>query len=396
MRLPLIPAIVIIAINLLIDWYIYKACRKRLKNQKWTKLHIAFSAFMTIVVIVAVSLPRRSGSYDMLLTDMWLLFSYFSVWVSKSIFLVIDLLARLPQLIGLKRIKWLTATGTAVAVTTFIAVWWGALINRFNYQINEVAVEVENLPDAFDGYRVVQISDFHVGTYGADTTYVKKIVDAINSTRTDLAVFTGDIVNRESNELEPFISTLSQTTAPDGVIAILGNHDYGDYCHWKSEADKQRDHSRLINNINRIGWKLLLNETEMIYRGGDSIAVIGVENIGDPPFTVYGDLDKAYANTADSVTKILLSHNPAHWVDDIKDNPKRNIALTLSGHTHAMQISAWGASPAKLRYDTWGGLYSNDDGKRRLYVNIGIGTVGLPMRVGATPELTVITLRKTE
>lgn len=143
-----------------------------------------------------------------------------------------------------------------------------------------------------------------------------------------------------------------------------------------------------------MGWRLLLNESETLKNKGDSIVIIGVENIGDPPFKCYGSLSKSYPAASDSIVKILLSHNPAHWVDSIADNPGNNIALTLSGHTHAMQIELFGLSPATFKYKTWGGLYHDTSGQRKLYVNIGSGTVGLPMRFGATPEITLITLRK--
>lgn len=394
MRLPLLPVLVIVAVNILIDWYIFNVCRQRLSNRLWSKLHLAFSFLMTLVIIVAVCLPRRSGSRDILLADMWLIYGYLTVYLPKIIFLIFDILARLPRLFRRPRVKWLSSIGCGLAIAAFVAMWWGALINRLNYQIKEVEVDICGLPESFDGYRILQFSDFHVGTYGNDTAYAAKIVNAINESRVDLIVFTGDIVNREAAELVPFVTTLSRVTATDGVTAILGNHDYGDYKEWKSDYDKQADRATLLECFDKMGWRLLLNETEMIHRGSDSIAIIGVENIGDPPFKVYGNLSKAYPNTADSVTKILLSHTPAHWVSDIKNNPAHNIALTLSGHTHAMQIELLGASPAALRYPTWGGLYSDDNGCSRLYVNIGLGAVGLPMRIGATPELTIITLRK--
>lgn len=394
MRLPLLPILVIVAINILIDWYIFNVCRRRLTGKFWSKLHLTFSALMTSAIVVAVSLPYRSGGQDTLLADMWLIYSYTTVFFPKTVFFIFDILARLPQLFHRFRLKWLSSIGCGIAIATFVAMWWGALINRLDYQVKEVDVDVCGLPESFDGYRILQFSDFHVGTYGNDTAYVAKIVNAVNENSVDLIAFTGDIVNREAAELTPFVATLSRMKANDGVMAILGNHDYGDYKKWKSDADKQADRTTLVNCFDKMGWRLLLNETEMIHRGGDSIAVIGVENIGDPPFKVYGDLNKAYPNTSDSITKILLSHTPVHWVCEIKNNPLRNIALTLSGHTHAMQFELFGVSPAALRYPTWGGLYSDDEGRRYLYVNIGLGTVGIPARIGATPELTIITLRK--
>ena len=190
------------------------------------------------------------------------------------------------------------------------------------------------------------------------------------------------------------VTALSELQARDGVYAILGNHDYGDYSDWATDDAKEADRRHLRDAIGNMGWRLLLNETEMIRRDGDSIAVIGVENIGDPPFHVYGSLAKAYPDVSDNVSKILLTHNPAHWTDSIADNPDINIPLTLSGHTHAMQMEVGGFSPAVFRYPTWGGLYADKDKKHNLYVNIGIGTVGFPARIGATPEITVITLKK--
>jgi predicted MPP superfamily phosphohydrolase len=218
------------------------------------------------------------------------------------------------------------------------------------------------------------------------------VLDSLRQLSPDLIVFTGDIVNRRTDELHPFVETLSNISAPYGVYSILGNHDYGDYCDWPSDEAKRQNLDELISLENQMGWKMLNNETAFIHLAADSIALIGVENVGDPPFHTYGDLDKAYPTLDDGVTKILLSHNPAHWVDDICDAPDKNIALTLSGHTHAMQMAFGRISPAIFRYKTWGGLY-NDNDNHSLYVNIGIGTVGFPARIGATPEITLFTLK---
>ena len=272
--------------------------------------------------------------------------------------------------------------------------WWGALSNRFNIQVKEVEIPIKNLPATFDGFKIAQFSDLHTGTFGNQTKFVSRLVDEINNLNPDLIVFTGDIVNRNSNELIPFVSVLSRLQAKEGVISIMGNHDYGDYTTWESDKSKQENLKQLHNLEKKMGWDLLLNQSKNIYRGNDSILIIGVENIGDPPFHVYGSLEKAYANTSTPQTKILLSHNPAHWKNSIADNPGHKIDLTLSGHTHAMQVELLGMSPAVFRYPTWSGLYHDKTTSNRLYVNIGAGTVGLPMRIGATPEITLITLRR--
>jgi hypothetical protein len=395
MRVSLLFLLTILIIFIIIDWYFYRQIKRRVRNRRlWARLQLVSALILDAILIAGMIVPARSGDNPVLLLKMWMLFLFGTVAIPKVIILIFDLLAKLPTLFGKKRCKVLTRVGLAIAGVMFIASWWGALINRFNSQDKEVEVAIADLPQAFDGYRIVQFSDLHSGTYGDDTTYVSQLVDHINSLDADVIVFTGDIVNRETAEVLPFVKILSRLKAPDGVFAILGNHDYGDYMNWDSEADKQANMMQLYQAYDRTGIRLLLNETEWLRRGNDSIALIGVENIGDPPFHVYGSLSKAYPNISDNNTKILLSHNPAHWVDSISGNKDANVHLTLAGHTHAMQIEVCGISPAALRYKTWGGLYSDTDSQHQLYVNIGIGTVGMPMRLGATPEITIFTLRK--
>ncbi|MCI9607894.1 MAG: metallophosphoesterase [Muribaculaceae bacterium] len=395
MRLPVVGLLLLIIASVGVDTYIYIVCRKRFRSKLPANVQLFSAIALYILLIVTISLPYRTGSEEMLASVMWLLFGYVSIYFSKYIFAVIDLVASLPLLFRRKRIRALSLFGAFAGVVLFISMWWGALINRYRIDVKEITVECPNLPAAFDGYRIVQFSDLHTGTYGADTTFVNKVVERINSLDPDMIAFTGDIVNRRTDEIWPFVPTLSRLEAPDGVISILGNHDYGDYADWPSEQAKLANMTDMYRAQKSMGWNLLLNDFEYIYRNGDSIAVIGVENIGDPPFHCYGSLPKSYPDMSDGVAKILLSHNPAHWVDSVSSAPASDmIDLTLSGHTHAMQIEVAGVSPAAMRYKTWGGLYESEQvAGRRLYVNIGLGTVGIPMRLGATPEITVITLK---
>ncbi len=397
MRLPILPVLLIIVVGALIDLYIYRripreavVARTRLR---WHSVQSASGMFFAVMLAAALCLPRKSGTDAMLISVMWLLFTYFSVYAGKLVFIITDFIGGLPKAFRKPRIKALTYAGATLGIIVFALMWWGALINRFRTDIREVDIEIPDLPTAFDGYRIVQVSDMHVGTYGADTTFLHKLVSEVNALHPDLIVFTGDIVNRHTAELLPHTTTLSGLKAPDGVISILGNHDYGDYATWTNEAEKLRDRELLYSLQKDMGWKLLRNETEWLKRGNDSLAIIGVENIGEPPFSVYGDLKASYSGDLDdSNAKILLSHNPMHWANDIAGNEACNIALTLSGHTHAMQIELFGISPAAWRYETWGGLYTDSLG-HNLYVNIGTGTVGAPMRIGATPEITLFTLK---
>lgn len=386
--------IILIVVNVFVDIYIWR-CIVNKECKRWPGVVYAWSSlFFIIFIIVTVALPRRSGSDAVLLAVMWMLYTYLSVYISKYVFCIISFIGLIPRLWRGKRWKAMNIIGSVAAIAVFVTMWWGALINRTRYQIKEVVIEFADLPDAFDGYRVLQFSDFHVGTYGSDTTFVSEIVDVINNQSADLVLFTGDIVNRRTDELLPQVKPLSRLKAADGVYSILGNHDYGDYKKWPSAEMKSENMDMMYRLQRDMGWNLMNNRSEYIRRGNDSIALIGVENWGDPPFTVYGDLDKAYPMQSDSTFKILMTHNPAHWSEKIADNDTVNIALSLSGHTHAMQCQIGSWSPAEWRYDNWGGLYDDLSSRHKLYVNIGLGTVALPARIGATPEITVLTLRK--
>ena len=395
MRLPILMMIITILINGVVDYYLFKTIKNRISKSVYAKCYAWLSVFVTLALIVTISLPRRTGTNESLVFIMWMLFAYFSIYIPKYIYIVCDLVARIPLLLKKQRIKWVSKTGTILGVVSFCLMWWGALVNRFNIDVNEVEVPISSLPTPFDGYRVAQISDLHVGTFGIDTTFLDEVVEKINSLDVDAVMFTGDIVNRNSAELQPFVTTLSRINARDGVFSVLGNHDYGDYSDWESPEAKEENLKLMHKLQKQMNWTLLLNETKQVYRGNDSIFIIGVENLGDPPFKNYGSLSNAYTTINDSTIKILLSHNPAHWERDIKDKKDNNIALTLSGHTHAMQMSIGSFSPAALRYKYWGGLYV-DDSNHYLNVNVGIGEVALPMRIGATPEITVLTLRKAQ
>lgn len=392
MRLPLLPVLFVLAIAVAMDVYIWRRLRVSCRSVLWGRLQAVSSVVLSAMLLMVVLWPKGGGGDASLERMMWVIYAYFSVYVPKTVAVVSDVVAYVPVMLHRCRAKWLTVAGMVVAVIVFLTMWWGALVNRFEIDVRHVDVVIDDLPEAFDGYTIAQISDLHVGTYGSDTSFVAEVVDKVNGLKPDLIAFTGDIVNRHSSELPPFMSALSRLKAPDGVYSILGNHDYGDYYNWPSEKAKRDDLGRLIAMQGDMGWKMLNNATSMIVKGRDSIALIGVENVGDPPFNTYGDLDEAYPTLDDQVVKILLSHNPAHWNDDIKDSPDKNIALTLSGHTHAMQICLFGLSPAAIRYPTWGGLYEDDD-RHQLYVNIGIGEVAIPARIGATPEITLITLK---
>lgn len=396
MRVPWITLLIFVCLSVFSDIYIYKCLVARVKNHIWSKIQLWTAVGCYGLVLCALLIPRRDGDNAMLLTVMWMLYSVLTVYLAKYLFVIIDLIGRIPSLFGHSRKKIVTKLAAFISILTFAVMWWGALVNRFNIDVKHVEIARTDIPSGFDGYKIVQISDLHTGTYDTDTTFVSRLVDVVNAQSPDLIVFTGDIVNSRSNELTPHVNPLSRLHARDGVYSIMGNHDYGDYANWDSPTQKKESIEYLKRLQASMGWKMLNNASTFIHCSGDSIALIGVENIGDHPFPVYGSLTHAYSTLGDSIFKILLTHNPAHWCDSISGHNNLNIPLSLSGHTHAMQVEIAGHSPAAYRYPTWGGLYADNDSSHMLYVNIGAGTVGMPARIGATPEITVLTLRKTE
>lgn len=391
MRLPLLILIPAVLLCILADWYIYRILRDRCTRRLWPQLQLWSAVACLVFVIVIGCMPVRSGDDTLLRAVMWMLYTYISIYLSKFIFVAIDLIASIPRLWRGHRWRILSWAGALAAFVVFGTMWYGALVGRFNIRTKRIDVYSEQIPAAFDGFTIAQISDLHTGTYGTDTSFICKLVGEINSLHPDMVVFTGDIVNRRSEELAPFIHALGRIYAPYGVYSILGNHDYGDYSEWPSQSAKDANLSLLKDMQARMGWHMLNNSHCPIALDSDTIMLIGVENVGDPPFHTYGSLAKAYPDISDPRPKILLSHNPAHWDTEIQDNKAANILLTMSGHTHAMQIMLGDISPAALRYRHWGGLYTDADGKK-LYVNIGTGEVGFPARIGATPEITLFTL----
>ncbi len=282
-----------------------------------------------------------------------------------------------------------TAIGLLLGIVSFFNILYGTLAGITRFEVKEAEFHFTDIPEGFDGYRIVQLSDMHIGSWQGNAEAIKRLVERVNAQNPDLIVFTGDLVNQQSHEIDGFQDILSQLQAPDGVYSILGNHDYGTYYRWKSRKAEVANLDYLIRQQKEMGWKLLNNEHDILYHKGDSIALIGVENDGEPPFSQFADLSRAMQGT-EGMFQILLSHNPTHWRREVL--PASGIPLMLAGHTHAMQGILFGHSLAELIYPEWRGMYH--EGNRALYVNIGIGYVGLPFRFGAWPEITVLTLRK--
>ena len=255
-------------------------------------------------------------------------------------------------------------------------------------ELKHITFTSPDLPPYFDGYRLVQITDFHLGSFPPGNDFVQKVVDATNNEEPDMILFTGDLVNNQASEVEPYLDTLRQLHASDGIYSIWGNHDYCEYGNNHSIGALKRNRRMLYGYQESLGWHQLMNEHHVVSHGMASIAVIGVENPGQPPFTNRSNLKKAMKGLNPDMFKILLSHDPHHWRREVVG---KKIQLTLAGHTHAGQLKIGKWTPARMAFKEWGGAYRI--GEQMLYVSSGIGG-SFPFRLGAWPELTVITLKR--
>lgn len=293
------------------------------------------------------------------------------------------------------RRKFLSQIALGIAAIPFASLLYGMYQGKYNYKVLKYTLSFDDLPDAFDGYRITQISDIHSGSFD-NKKKIEYAVNLINEQESDTVLFTGDLVNNLATEMEPWKGTFGRISAKDGVFSVLGNHDYGDYVEWKSDRERLENLEALKNTHSQMGWNLMLNENRIIERNGERIALVGVENWGIGGFKKKGDLDLAGAGLSPQDFKILLSHDPSYWQEKIKQDPN-NYQLTLSGHTHGMQfgieIPGWFRwSPVQYRYENWAGIY--EEFGRYINVNRGFGYLAYPGRVGIWPEITVIELRK--
>ena len=276
----------------------------------------------------------------------------------------------------------------------FFVILYGIFRSLYRFKVHHLKVQCKNLPVNFDGLRVVQISDLHLGSFNFRYHILDRAINIINNIEPDLIFFTGDLVNNFAWELKGWTTILKQLSATKGKYAVLGNHDYGDYSEWKTQAKKKSNFESIKYFYKKIDFKLLQNEADVIEINNEKIAIVGVENWGNPPFKQYGDLQKSLEDVTDFPFKILLSHDPTHWSEEVVKNT--NISLTLSGHTHGMQAGInlknkkW--SPIKYKYKHWAGLHKHQD--QYLYVNRGLGWLGFPGRLGMRPEITFLELEK--
>ncbi len=365
----------------------------------WSITAITFGIMLSFLIIDFKEAPRW-------LTNTLLGFMFVCI-IPKlfigTILLINDLYRLVVYLINLfgskdydaSRSKFISQIALGVGGVFSASFLYGMLRGGYNYTVHQKDIISGKIPPTFNGFKVIQISDLHTGSFVSERP-LEKAVEMINSLEPDLVLFTGDIVNNISTELLPFKDTLSKIKAKHGVFSVLGNHDFGDYYReWKNDAEKEENMQLLYRTQKEMGWKLLMDEHVKIEKGQDFFTLIGIRNWGRS-FSKYGDLTKAYQNVDESSFQILMSHDPSHWRLEVLEKFK-NIDLMLSGHTHGMQfgieIPGFKWSPVKYVYKEWAGLYKDENSEQKLYVNRGLGFLAYPGRVGISPEITLLTLR---
>ena len=386
--------LLILALFLVGDLYFYQAVTTLSHNPVLDLSYWLIDILLIAGIIVAIVM-LRSGKHvqrfmAVLMSTMLLIFipKLFS-----SLFLLAEDIIRLFR--GFPpRSLYVSEATLAMAAVLFLVILFGLTRGKHFYKVKRETLHFPDLPEAFDGFTITQISDVHSGSF-SDAGGVQKGLDLVNAQNSDLLLFTGDLVNNMASEMDPWIPMFTKLKAPYGKYSVLGNHDYGDYIRWENPAAKEANLARVKAVHGEIGFNLLLDEAVKITKQGQSIALIGVENWGKGGFHKYGDLKRATAHVPDNAFKILMSHDPSHW-DEVTVDHDQHVHLTLAGHTHGMQfgIELFGFkwSPIKYFYKQWAGMYSQDG--KYLYVNRGFGYHGLKGRVGIWPEITVLTLKR--
>lgn len=413
--------ILIIGIALfLFDLYFYQSIKTVLANSSDFKRNLVFYIYWSFTIItfllfsvpaiisfndlpqyfriyvfafvVMVLISKLIGTTFILLDDIIRFFRWIASYLVKPAEIVSNELEVNPHAIS--RLRFLNIVAVGMAALPFASFIYGMVKGAFDYKIHKVKVVLPNLPSEFNGLKIVQISDIHSGSF-VSSSPLESAVKLIMEQNADIIFFTGDLVNNETSEVLPFVDVLKKIQAPMGVFSTLGNHDYGDYITWESQAAKNQNLENLKNAHAAMGWSLLMNEHVPLKKGDAEIALIGIENWGgNLNFPKYGDMKKAHAGTEKYPVKLLLSHDPSHWNMQVTEEFK-DVDITFSGHTHGFQFGIeipglikW--SPSQFVYKQWAGLYSKNN--QHLYVNRGLGFLGYPGRVGIMPEITVMEL----
>ena len=371
----------------------------KMKKHRFYPLLRFFSLLPAIIFILSFFYIRYGlrNSDDYLLTSRvsWIFVILSLIYTPKIIYVIFYYLNRLYNKTFSKRTRAFRVVGFGLGAFFVAIISYGLVVTRDNFYLKQQVIEVKDLPDGFEEYRIAVFSDFHLGNWNRKFKVMEKISDMINNTNPDIIIFCGDLINNYNQETEGWEPYFNKLKSKDGMYAVLGNHDYGDYTNWDSPEAKTKNLEQTEENIRNLGFRLLLNEHTELIKNSDTITLVGVENFGSGHFVDYSDLTKALQDTKPERKKMLITHDPNHWNAEVTDK-RPDIFLSFSGHTHAGQIGYSRGkihfSPASIIFPQWDGLYQQND--QFLYVNRGIGYVGIPIRIGVPPEITLIILRK--
>lgn len=392
---------------IVLQWYAFQALKTITRNRSWWAFYGLTVAFILGSFLWQLFTYDRSVNWTPYIT--YSLGIFIALMSGQLIVIPLLLFEDLSRLVMgiyhyfstnekfhlVERRKFISQAALALGAIPFGSLLYGMYEGRYNYKVLNYTLEYESLPESFDGFQITQISDLHCGSFD-NFDKVAYGMNLINKQKSDLLLFTGDMVNNKSSEAIPWIDLLSEIEAPYGKFSVLGNHDYGDYNKWEDETAKQKNLEEMYQIHKDMGFNLLLNKSQYIEKNGAKIALVGVENWGKGRFKKAGDLEKSIAQIQPEDFKILLSHDPSHWEAEVLPHPQP-FHLTLSGHTHGLQfgieIPGWIKwSPIQWRYKQWAGIY--EEKEQKINVNRGFGYLAYPGRVGIWPEITVITLKK--
>jgi predicted MPP superfamily phosphohydrolase len=390
-KLKLLPFLLIALIFFLLNFYVLSGIHVITNHPLVTPLFWAIVLAITAALIVSIRSIQSIGMGYFFKISTHAFLILFTSELVFSLFLLAGDVVRIGTH-GQRNVHWVEFS-MIVFLLTVLTFIYGMVRGKYAYRVIKHTLFFDDLPDSFDGFTITQISDIHSGSF-KNPKAVQRGIDMVKQQKSDLFVFTGDLVNNKAAEIKPWIAGFAQIKAPYGQFSILGNHDYGDYVKWPSESLKQANLQELKLHHAEMGFRLLLDESIPLYKNGEKIILAGVENWG-VGFGERGDLKKALKNTTANEFKVLLSHDPTHWESQVKKFPSK-VQLTLSGHTHGMQfgLEALGIkwSPVKYRYPHWAGV--KEENGRFLNINRGFGFIGFSGRIGIWPEITVIELKK--
>lgn len=379
-------SIIILLVTLLSDIYMYRRYVKRRLGNVWARMAWWLPTLLITVSTIGVSLTRDFAPHNLTLFNTYLFITALVV-LPKLTFVLCSLAGRLARRMLKLRRNLGNYVGLVLVLAELYILFHGTMVGTDRLNVRQVTIEFDDLPTAFDGYRIAQFTDVHLGSMKDEL--MLRAVTAIDDMRPDLIVFTGDIQNMGPDELPRFAQTLKRLKAKDGVMSVLGNHDYSRYVNVSPE-EALRNERMTCDFETSVGWQLLLNDNRIVRRGSDSIVIAGGENDGRPPFPAKADLKKAMRGIHAKSFVVMLQHDPSAWRRHIL--PQTNAQLTLSGHTHGGQISLFGLRPTELVGKEDDGLYV--EGKRKLFVSTGLGGF-VPFRFYMNPEVVEITLKKT-